>query len=595
MHAAPDREDCIKWSLPKALRTQIGHDNRVLNLFQSTRMGLGAFLRGSLYPVKCLPSSGLLMTWARPSSGNPGSAGGGITSVNGQTGPAVVLTAGDVGAAPTDSTWSSAPLTLTAYPPAVLHDPGMAQSGDDYRATGNGLSLGGVWLASGPPGASHDLEIDSPPTGGGEVCIVIAYPTSSGEYGYCAFGIADVGGTYWTCIPTIVWDPFRGYTGLSALMDVLPACPTGVRWDHGTNTIWLRDSLGVWAKYSNALLNTLLPRTLATTGPPEAVGLGLFQDLNLDPVITVTARIIAGVAGAPGSVGVSSLGNLLKLPTPASSDYPWALPAQASGGANFNMPLGVVGQQSLRAQTVFDGQTAIGLTNLTSDGQMEYFLFGGRYILPAGTARGQVLRMTPWPLGILQSWQTEGYTHDMWREGAASGRWYPVPFSAGGATAMSTAAIPTNTMRAFPLVVGHYHTIESVAINVTTAAGVGSEARMGLYYDDNGYPAALEADFGAVSTASLGVKSITGFAPVLLTPGTRYWFVLWGVGAPTCRAQPLGNLAPVLGTDMSTTFGVGWSMANVYTAGVSTMPLTFPAGGTILTVSSPTPFIQLGV
>lgn len=532
------------------------------------------------------------MPWVRPSSGTSSSPGGGITSVNGQTGPAVVLTATDVGAAPTDLAWDGAALTLTAYPPAVVHDPTMSQTGDNYF-----VSIGGTWLASGAPGSIHDLTILTPPSPGGMAVIVIAYPTSSGEYGYCGVGIVEYGGNYWTCIPTITWDGgFSWYAGLSSLLANYGPCPQIVRWDHGTGTVWIYTSAGSWVQATEPDLSTLLPRNLAATGPAEAVGLGVFQ-LNIGgPPATVSATLSAGVPLAelwPASITSNSAGELGRMPTPEGLLYPWVVPGQASSGASFNMPLGTVGQQSMKAMTQAAGQTAIGLQNLTINGQMEYALFGQRWILSPPSVRGQVLRGTPGPLGVIQSWETEGYTQDMWRSGSAAGRWYPVPFSAGGATALATAAIPTNTIRAFPLVLGQYHDATGLAINVTTAAA-GGEMRFGLYTDLNGYPDTLVYDAGAVSTATTGVKSITGFF-ITLAPGARYWVTLWGVGAPTCRAQPLGNLAPILGVDaaLGTAFGVGWTAALTYTAGVSTYPLTFPAGASVLTASSPTPFIQI--
>lgn len=535
------------------------------------------------------------MPWERPTSPGPGGgSGSGITSVNGQTGPAVNLTAADVGAVTQGEPWYSQLLTLTAYPPAEVHDPGMSKVGNTYSTSGG--VLGGVWLAGTPPGAVHEVRFISPPDAGAITTIVIAYPNGVGaEYTYCAVGVLYTGALTWLTTPTVFWNG-GGYSGIYALSDVLfGGAPKAFRWDHGTGVVWVQDQADVWYQATNQFTLATLPRTLVPTGAPVDVGLGLWQDGGVAP-ISVEVEFYAGLPQAdlrPGGIATDQTGEAVRLPIPEGlyTNYPWAVSAQADSGATVNLPVGAIGQNSVKAQTYYQGQSAIGLTNLSSDGQMEYFLWGGRYILNPGTAAGQVLRMQPWPLGILQTWGTEAFSHDIWRTGTSSARYYPVPWQ-GGATAMATAVMVANAIRCVPLCFTSYKVVDVLAINVTASAA-GGEVAAAIYADDGtGYPGTLVASMGTFNVAAIGVKVITGLA-LTFAPGSKYWVALWSNGAPTCRAQVLSNSLPVLGTDatLATAMGLGWSSASAYTPGVSTFPLAFPAGAAVITAVVPTPFI----
>ena len=166
--------------------------------------------------------------------------------------------------------------------------------------------------------------------------------------------------------------------------------------------------------------------------------------------------------------------------------------------------------------------------------------------------------------------------------GSTLNRWYPMAgwtadvLSSGGSGA-------ADKLRALPIVIGIGHTIEQVAINVTVAIG-GSNVRLGIYADDGtGYPGALVADFGSVSSATTGVKTITGLS-YQIQNDKRYWMAIWQSGAAQSRGVTPAALFPCNGTDsaLGTTMAVGWEASLAYT----TFPSTYPASAAVLASAS---------
>ena len=171
------------------------------------------------------------------------------------------------------------------------------------------------------------------------------------------------------------------------------------------------------------------------------------------------------------------------------------------------------------------------------------------------------------------------------RTGTTADRWYPAGLVA--AVAMTTGAPTANILRAMPLIVGKV-TLDRIAINVLTQ--VAGNARLGIYSDDgNCYPSSLILDAGAVDTGSTGVKAIE--ISRALPPGL-YWLVLVGSAAPTIRVLDLTGCMPILGggNTLTTTTGVGWTVAFNYAA----LPATFPGGAAaILAAPVPAIFVRL--
>ncbi|MBA7560977.1 hypothetical protein ES708_02611 [subsurface metagenome] len=144
--------------------------------------------------------------------------------------------------------------------------------------------------------------------------------------------------------------------------------------------------------------------------------------------------------------------------------------------------------------------------------------------------------------------------------------------------ATDTAAVGVNRLYATPFIVARALTIDRLAIEVTTAAGAGSIARLGIYA--NGidlYPGALIQDYGTVLVDAIAVVAAAG---VQALASGIYWLVVVADAAPTLvhlRAawSPLGQLS----TDFTAPFvGTGWYNVGI---GAGPLPDSYPAGGTL--------------
>ncbi len=163
--------------------------------------------------------------------------------------------------------------------------------------------------------------------------------------------------------------------------------------------------------------------------------------------------------------------------------------------------------------------------------------------------------------------------------------WYTAPITG---TALTTGAPSANVLRAIPFITSRRITLDSIAINVTTAAT--GYTRLGIYADNgNVYPGSLIIDAGAVDTGTTGVKALT--INVTLDPGL-YWLVAVSNAAPTIRAFAVGSLIPVLGyaSGLGTAASFGYSVAFTY----GTLPSTFPSGAALITAAPiPAIFVRL--
>jgi hypothetical protein len=167
------------------------------------------------------------------------------------------------------------------------------------------------------------------------------------------------------------------------------------------------------------------------------------------------------------------------------------------------------------------------------------------------------------------------------------GRWFG---SFDAATAFTTITISANTLYATPFFVPEETTFDRIAINVTSAAGSGAKARLGIYEDGKtpttqGYPAGLVSgtDVAEIAVDTTGVRANT--ISVTLPPGL-YWLALCSDSTPTLRGVGVASLDSEilgLGDDLGTAPGVAWSVS--YTFGA--LPLTFPSGASVYTTTIP--------
>ncbi len=152
-----------------------------------------------------------------------------------------------------------------------------------------------------------------------------------------------------------------------------------------------------------------------------------------------------------------------------------------------------------------------------------------------------------------------------------------------GQSADLTEAATANVTRAFSFIVGAGFTADRIQFEITTSAsGSNSNCNVGIYNDNgNLYPSTLVVDGGQKSTSSTGLKTTTINTP--LSANTLYWLVYNCHKTPTFRSISPADIPSVLGWDAAPGGAnrqiTGWTAPRTY---ASTLPATFPAGGTPL-------------
>lgn len=160
--------------------------------------------------------------------------------------------------------------------------------------------------------------------------------------------------------------------------------------------------------------------------------------------------------------------------------------------------------------------------------------------------------------------------------------WVPLLWTAGNAAAATGGTAAGGRMRAFPLPRNQWgRTIDRIGIQVTAAAAAGHVLRAALYADSGaGYPGALVRDFGELTIASTGVKTLgPGLAQVI---PDRAWVAVWQSANATIRSVDASTVHAPLGVSSALTDvrGQWWEHVTAYTLGVSVYPSTFASGAT---------------
>lgn len=175
--------------------------------------------------------------------------------------------------------------------------------------------------------------------------------------------------------------------------------------------------------------------------------------------------------------------------------------------------------------------------------------------------------------------------------GSTLDRW--IPMSAWTSTQHSSGGgAGANLLRAFPILLAQGRTISDIAVNVLVAGTAGSVVRCGLYLDNGAtYPGQLVQDFGELTTASTGVKTV-GSLSRPLEVGNLYWAAIWQSANATLRAIDSNGMYPILGSSnaLGGNSGVGWEISKTYTLGSSTLPSTFDPGASVIFGVSTAPY-----
>jgi hypothetical protein len=172
-------------------------------------------------------------------------------------------------------------------------------------------------------------------------------------------------------------------------------------------------------------------------------------------------------------------------------------------------------------------------------------------------------------------------------------RWYVA--GQANALALTTGAPSANVLRALPFIVTKGHTVDRLAVQVTTLlAGKGRFSIYSPTSDTNLYPYSLVLDpLTEIDTGTTGMKTVT--ISQALTAGNTYYFCYVSNAAATLRALSVGGMIALVGNDnaLATATGVGFSCAWTYASPPTAMPATFPTASQAVIVAVPIPAIGL--
>lgn len=157
-----------------------------------------------------------------------------------------------------------------------------------------------------------------------------------------------------------------------------------------------------------------------------------------------------------------------------------------------------------------------------------------------------------------------------------------------GLSSLGTAALPVNSLRASPFIVGRELTLDRIQAEVTTP-GTSAKLRLGVYADNNGYPGALLVDSGELDAGSTGVKTAT--INLTIQPGLYWLACLGGTASATYRAEGSTCFWPSVSGYNSAMGGIirqpYWVVAQTYGA----LPNPFTASGSINNTGTNIPII----
>ena len=189
-------------------------------------------------------------------------------------------------------------------------------------------------------------------------------------------------------------------------------------------------------------------------------------------------------------------------------------------------------------------------------------------------------------------------SNNIFTKGTTPNRLYPAGMQRGSPTAMitSTTGPTVNTLYAMPFEVPTATTFDQISAEVTTL-GSGSNIRLGVYDDSNGYPGALRFDSANISSATTGHKTATITAGVQAFKPGLYWLAYENSATvPQIRCLPGTDGLAIIGypAPPSTTIpGLCYTVA--HTVGALPNPYTAAATirNTVSAVGSPIPAVML--
>lgn len=158
--------------------------------------------------------------------------------------------------------------------------------------------------------------------------------------------------------------------------------------------------------------------------------------------------------------------------------------------------------------------------------------------------------------------------------------------------ASTTVNVGLNSINCVPFLVVKSLLVDTMACNITTAAGGTAQIQMGIYSNSAD---TILWPYQAIVTSGYLTGTNTGLIPFgineTLSSNTLYWFTyLAATGTPTVRGIAAGGQFPIFGMDI--TLNVHGTFVQIALT-TSTLPATMPGSGSV--ISSATAFPSLAI
>lgn len=160
--------------------------------------------------------------------------------------------------------------------------------------------------------------------------------------------------------------------------------------------------------------------------------------------------------------------------------------------------------------------------------------------------------------------------------------------------AAGAVQIAAGVKRASPFMVLSTITIDEMRTRCSTARSANSTYLIGIYTDDNNYPASGLFRSPLIVGSDTNVKT-TSISPAITLNKGLHWIVYSASGVttqPTLRGVAVGGLINALGYNSAMSTSQQYTAYTITQPYTATLPVIFPAGATLLN-NTPAPLLAL--